>query len=374
MRITTSGESHGKGLFAIVEGFPSGMEVDLSGIDRALARRQQGYGRGGRQNIERDTVEILTGVRGGVTTGAPVTLAVWNRDYENKKKFTAPEGCDRSGFALTALRPGHADLAGMTKYRQEDARDVSERASARNTAARVAAGALCAQLLSRLGITVKGYVRSVGTVCDPAVYPFGEILPKGGLGMCNEALSRRAEEEIDRAREEGDTLGGVFEVRVHGLKAGFGGCMTSAERLDARLAGALMGIQAVKGVEIGLGFECAARKGSEVHDEIFYDEARGYYRKTNRAGGIEGGISNGEELILRAAMKPIPTLAKGLSSVDCRTKEPVRSAPERSDVCAVYACEQIAEAVVAAEIAQAVCERLGGDVLSELQKRYGELE
>lgn len=376
LKITTAGESHGKGLFAIVEGLPAGLETDLEEINRQLALRQEGYGRGARQKIERDRAELLTGVRNRVTLGSPVTLAVFNRDYENWRDYMAPEGCDVSARRLTRVRPGHADLTGMLKFAQDDARNVLERSSARETAVRVAAGTLCRQMLEQLGVEIAGYVRSVGSVCDENDYTFAQIASQKRplLGMLSEQAEREAAALIDLAREEGDTLGGVVELRVRGLKSGFGSCMTYAEKLDARLCAALMSVQAVKGVEVGLGFGAARMKGSAVHDEIFYDEERGFYRKTNRAGGIEGGMSNGEELVLRAAMKPIPTLMKGLQTVDYITKEETRAATERSDVCAVTACGVVLESVLAAALAAVVLERLSGDTMQELTERYGRLK
>lgn len=375
MKITTSGESHGKGLFAVIEGLPSGLKIDLGEIDACLALRQSGYGRGARQKIETDKAEILTGVRNLVTLGSPVTLAVWNADYRNWQEYIAPEGCDTSARTLTRVRPGHADLTGMKKFAHGDARNVLERASARETAVRVAAGTVCRQFLRALGVEVAGFVRQVCSVRDGKEYSFEEIrsgrLPE--LGMMDKALQREAVALIDQIKEEGDTCGGVIELRVKGLKSGFGSCMTYAEKLDARLVGALMSVQAIKGAEVGLGFDCASLRGSEVHDEIYYNGDRGYYRRTNRAGGIEGGMSNGEEIVLRAAMKPIPTLMRGLNTVDTRTKEAVRAATERSDVCAIAACEIILESAVCAELSKAVLERLGGDNLAEVAERYGRL-
>lgn len=374
MNITTAGESHGKGLVCIIEGIPAGLELDLAAIDAALALRQSGYGRGARQKIERDCAEILSGVRGRVTLGSPLALAVWNRDYENWRAYMAPEGCDVSARRLTKVRPGHADLTGMKKFGTDDARNVLERASARETAVRVAAGEICRQLLRALGIEVSGYIRSAGGVTDGNEYAFDELarrLPE--VGMMDAEKEAQAKAAIDACAAAGDTCGGVAEIRVKGLKSGFGSCMTYAQKLDARLAAALMSVQAVKGVEIGLGFEAAQRFGSAVHDEIFYSEERGFYRKTNRAGGIEGGMSNGEELVLRAAMKPIPTLMRGLATVDCATRQAARAAAERSDVCAVRAFELIAESAVCAELAKVVSERLGGDTLEELTARYGRL-
>ncbi len=373
MKISTAGESHGKGLFCIMEGLPAGLVIDQKEIDAYLALRQSGYGRGARQKIEHDRAEILSGVRGGVTLGSPVTLAVWNRDYENWKEYMAPEGCDVSARRLTKVRPGHADLTGLKKFGGDDARNVLERASARETAVRVAAGTICRQLLRALGVEVSGYVRSVGDVCDEKEYSFDALssrLPE--LFMMDAAKQKEAMAYIDACKEAGDTCGGVAELRVKGLKSGFGSCMTYAEKLDARLAAALMSVQAIKGVEVGLGFGAAARRGSDVHDEIFFSQGE-YLRRTNRAGGIEGGMSNGEEIVLRAAMKPIPTLMRGLATVDYVTHEGVRAATERSDVCAILACEVVLESAVCAALAEVVLGRLGSDNLADLKKRYEEL-
>ncbi len=375
MRIITSGESHGKGLFAIVEGLPSHLRVDKEEINRCLALRQSGYGRGGRQKIERDRVEILSGVRNGETLGSPVCLAVYNADYENWKPYMAPEGCDVAARTVTKVRPGHADLTGMKKYAQADARNILERASARETAIRVAVGTLCRQLLRALGVEITGYVKQVHTVRDEGEYAFGQIasgrLPE--LGMMDPAAQERAIAEIAALREAGDTCGGIAEIRVRGLKSGFGSCMSYGQKLDTRLVGALMSVQAIKGAEVGLGFGVASLSGKDVHDEIFYEERRGYYRETNRAGGIEGGMSNGEEIVLRAAMKPIPTLMRGLRTVDTATNLPDRAATERSDVCAITACEIILESVTATALAETVLERLGGDNVAEIVDRYGRL-
>lgn len=371
--LTTAGESHGKGLFAIIEGLPAGLTIDLEEINRELSRRQSGYGRGARQKIERDEAEILSGVRNLVTLGSPLTIAVWNRDYENWKAFTAPEGCDVESRKVENVRPGHADLAGMIKFGATDARNILERASARETAARVAAGGIFRRLLSSLGIEATGFVRSVGTSSDTGGYTFDEIRKNRSADLCmlDKSTEERAKSEIDSCNKEGDTLGGVVELRVRGLKTGFGSPMTYREKLDARIASALMSVQAVKGVEVGRGFALANAKGSEAHDEIYFEE--GFRRSSNRAGGIEGGTSNGEELVFRAAMKPIPTLMKGLNTVNFTTKEPAKASTERSDVCAVPACEVVLESALLCELAKVVCERLGGDTLHELQKRYGEL-
>lgn len=372
--LTTAGESHGKGLFAIVEGIPQGLKIDLEQINAELFRRQSGYGRGARQQIESDRAEILSGVRNLVTLGSPITLAVWNRDYENWKEYMAPEGCSLDGRRLENVRPGHADLAGMIKFGATDARNILERASARETCVRVAAGEIFRQTLASLGIVATGYVRSVGTVSDDRTYSFEEIRSGRSCELCmlDGAAEERAKREIDSCRKEGDTLGGIIELRVRGLKCGFGSSMTYREKLDARIASALMSVQAVKGVEVGGGFSLSASRGSAAHDEIGFENGK-FTRGSNRAGGIEGGISNGEELVFRVAMKPIPTLMKGLSTVNFNTKERARASAERSDVCAVPACEVVCESALLCEIAKAVSERLGGDTLAEWQQRYAEL-
>ena len=375
MRLTTAGESHGKALIAIVEGLPAHLTIDVEKINAALALRQSGFGRGGRQAIEKDCVEILTGVRNGETLGSPVTLCIYNRDYENWQACMSAGDCDLQqvlGKKLTKVRPGHADLAGVQKFAQEDARNILERASARETAIRVAAGELYRQYLSALGVEISGYVCEVCGVKDGGRYAFNELFraKNSPVGMMDGATEMRAVEKLTQLKQDGDTAGGVVEIRVKGLKSGFGSMMTYAEKLDAQLAQGLMSIQAVKGVEIGAGFAVAEKSGREVHDEIFYDAARGFYRNTNNAGGIEGGMSNGEELVLRAAMKPIPTLMQGLQTVDFTTKETAVAAAERSDVCAIFALEVIAEAVVAEVIANAVSKRLGGDTMQEVIQRY----
>ena len=378
MRLTTAGESHGKALIAIVEGLPAHLTIDVEKINAALALRQSGFGRGGRQAIEKDCVEILTGVRNGETLGSPVTLCIYNRDYENWQACMSAGECDLQqvlGKKLTKVRPGHADLAGMQKFAQDDARNVLERASARETAIRVAAGELYRQYLSALGVEISGYVCEVCGVKDGGRYAFNELFraKNSPVGMMDGAAETRAVEKLTQLKQDGDTAGGVVEIRVKGLKSGFGSMMTYAEKLDARLAQGLMSIQAVKGVEVGVGFAVGTVSGKEVHDEISYSAEKGFYRETNRAGGIEGGMSNGEEIVLRVAMKPIPTLMKGLNTVDYITKERVTAASERSDVCAIFALEIIAEAVVAQVLADVVSERLGGDTMWEVAQRYNRL-
>ena len=375
MKLTTAGESHGKALVAIIEGLPAHLQIDIEKINEALALRQSGYGRGARQKIERDRVEILTGVRNRETLGSPVTLCIYNKDYANWESCMSDGDCEETRMqekALTKVRPGHADLTGMLKFEQSDARNILERASARETAIRVAAGGVFKQYLSMLGVEIAGYVCEVCGIKDEGVYAFNELkkAKTTQLGMLDENAEKRAVEKIAQLKKDGDTAGGVVEVRVKGLKSGFGSVMTYAEKLDGQLAQGLMSIQAVKGVEIGAGFAVASTSGRDTHDEIFYDATQGIYRKTNRAGGIEGGMSNGEELVIRVAMKPIPTLMKGLQTLDFATKEGVVAASERSDVCAIFALEIIAEAVVAEVLANAIEKRLGGDTMSEVKTRY----
>ncbi len=374
MKLTTAGESHGKALVAIVEGVPAHLNVEIEQINRALALRQSGYGRGGRQKIEKDKVEILTGVRNGETLGSPITLCIYNKDYENWHVCMSPEACDESAMAakkLTKVRPGHADLTGMRKFAQEDARNILERASARETAIRVAAGEIFRQYLSTLGVEIASYVSEICGIKDGGRYAFTDILnaKTTATGMLDEALEKQAIQKIDELKKAGDTAGGVVEIRVKGLKSGFGSVMTYAEKLDGALAQALMGIQAVKGVEVGAGFTVAEKSGRDIHDEIYYENGS-FLRKTNRAGGLEGGMSNGEELVLRVAMKPIPTLMKGLNTVDYETKQPAIAASERSDVCAIFALSVIAEAAVANVLAEFVQKRLGGDTMYEVKTRY----
>lgn len=370
MKLTTAGESHGKGLIAVIEGLPANLKLDIEEINYYLSLRQGGYGRGARQKIERDTVEILSGVRNSFTLGSPVTLLIKNNDYANWSEVMSAEKADTSLRRLTKVRPGHADLAGVLKYGHDDARNVLERASARETAARVAAGTVAKQYLKEIGVEISGFVKSVCGVTDEKDYPFEALdnAKKSRLFMLNKDKEEKAVALLDELKENGDTAGGVLEIRVKGLKSGFGSCMTYDQKLDARLAFAAMSVQAVKGVEIGLGFKAAGMRGSKVHDEIYYNG--GYYRKTNNAGGIEGGMSNGEEIVLRAAMKPIPTLMCGLNTVDIITHESVKAASERSDVCAVCAAEVILESAVAFALAQTVAERLGGDDMREVKERY----
>jgi len=343
--LVTAGESHGPALVAIVAGLPAGLLLERDAIDADLRRRQEGYGRSPRQRIESDAVEVLAGLRHGRTLGTPLALVVRNRDHENWKWGMSPwppegEPSGKGVKPVTLPRPGHADLAGSLKYGLADVRDALERASARHTAAIVAAGAVAKALLRELGVTVDGRV-----------------------------LGADLEQRVDAARADRDTVGGVVEVRARGVPPGLGSYATKEERLDARLAATLMGTQAVKGVEIGDGFALAERRGSEAHDEIVRDE-RGLHRETNRAGGIEAGISNGEEIVVRAAMKPLPTLMRPLASVDLQTGERGEALVERSDTAAVEALAVVAEACVAWELAAAAREKFGGDALGDFVAAY----
>ena len=374
MKLTTAGESHGKALAGIIEGLPANLEIDIEEIDRYLSLRQGGYGRGARQKIESDKIEILSGVRNRLTLGSPLAFLIKNRDYDNWREIMAPEGSNTSIKTLTAARPGHADLVGTIKFGQSDARNVLERASARETAVRVAAGSIARQYLKALNVEIGGFVKSVCGISDEGEYSFEDMkrAKEQPLFMLNPQVEAKAVKKIDKLKDDGDSAGGIVEIRVKGLKSGFGSCMTYAEKLDAVLCAALMSVQAVKGVEVGLGFLAGMREGSKVHDEIFYKDGK-YTRNTNNAGGIEGGMSNGEEIVLRAAIKPIPTLMRGLRTVDIRTKQPVISAKERSDVAALCAAEIILESVTAFALADVVSKRLGGDTMREVIERYNRL-
>jgi len=367
LRFLTAGESHGQCLTAIVEGIPAGLRLDIDGMNRDMARRQQGYGRGGRMKIETDRVEILSGVRFGETMGDPITLRVTNRDWANWEERMAVFG-EPAAVPVTAARPGHADLTGIKKYNRQDIRDILERASARETAARVAVGALAKQFLQACGIQVVSQVREIGgvTVQDDRICR--EDIGKGASELnCYDPEAEEAmKEKIRAAKAEGDTLGGVFEVLVRHAPLGLGSHIQWDRRLDARLAGAMMSIQAIKGVEIGAGFAYASLPGSLAHDEMFYDEAKRVYRKTNRAGGLEGGMTNGEEIVVRAVMKPIPTLMKPLHSVDVKSHEEVLACKERSDVCAVSAASVVGEAMASFVMAEALVEKFGGDAMVDV--------
>lgn len=366
----TAGESHGKCLVAMIEGFPSGVFIDEEVINKEMKRRQGGLGRGGRMQIEEDRVEILSGIRKNITLGSPICLMIKNSDY---KIDELP--------AVTRPRPGHADLAGVLKYNLKDARNILERASARETAARVAVGAVAKILLSLFGIGIFGYVKGIGGIHSDKflkdIDVAEKIREKSSVYCIDQDIEGKIIEKIQQTAEKGDSLGGVVEVIAYGLPVGLGSHTQWDLRLDARLAGALMSVQAIKGVELGLGCNVANRFGSEVHDEIFYEKPKqgksvtgGFKRMTNNAGGIEGGISNGEPIIVRAYMKPIPTLKKPLRSVDLLTKEPITATYERSDVCAVPAASVVCESMIAFEIARAFLEKFGKDSIDEVKRNF----
>ena len=369
-RFTTAGESHGPGLVAIVEGLPAGLEVDRRRIDREMARRQLGHGRGGRMKIESDAVEVRSGIRHGRTLGSPVAVLVANRDYANWEERMNPWPVDAEIEEVHTPRPGHADLAGLLKYGHDDARNVLERASARETAARVAAGALAKEFLAALGVSVHSHVIRIASVSAPEPAELGpedfEGADDSPVRCLNDEAGEAMVEEINRLRKANESLGGIFEVRAFGLVPGLGSHVSWEERLDSRLAQAIVSIQAVKGVSVGEAWEVAALPGSESHDEIFYSDDRGYHRETNRAGGVEGGMTNGEPLMVRGALKPISTLTKPLRSVDTETKEPTQALRERTDSTVVPAAGVVAEAMVALVLARAYREKFGGDHIDDV--------
>jgi len=372
MRFLTAGESHGPVLLAIVEGLPAGLPLTPEDINPWLKKRQEGYGRGRRMVIEADEVEFLSGVRAGRTTGAPLTLAIRNRDYRNWVEIMDPApGNEPRKRALTAARPGHADLAGGIKYGHKDLRDVLERASARETATRVAVGAVALKLLSFFGVEGVGYVAGMAGVWSrvPFSWELKDRLEASPVRMLDPEAEAEVIRRVDQAKAEGDTLGGVIEARFRGLVAGLGSHVHWDRKLDGRLAQMALSIPAVKGVEIGEAFQNAMKRGSEVHDPIYWEEGRGFYRRTNRAGGLEGGMTNGEELVIRAALKPIATLMKPLPTVDVVTHEAKDAALERSDTTAVPAASVILMALSAIVLAQAYLEKFGGDTLEELVER-----
>ena len=375
IRFLTAGESHGKGLVCIIEGLPANLELSSEYINRELERRQRGYGRGGRMKIEKDKVQILSGVRFGKTLGGPIALFIENKDWENWKEKMAVEG-ERPDTAVpfTRPRPGHADLAGGIKYNQRDLRNILERASARETACRVALGAVCKRFLEELGVFVGSYVVSIGPLCPPIeeqdLIKRHQLAEQSEVRFPDPSKDKEFMELIDRAKEMGESLGGVFEVFAVGVPPGLGSHVHWDRKLDGRIAQAMMSIQAIKGVEIGLGFEASKRFGSEVHDEIGYREGEGYFRYSNNLGGLEGGITNGMPIIVRCAMKPIPTLTKPLRSVDVLTKEEVRAGKERTDVVAVPAASVVGESALAIVLADAFLEKLGGDFMEEIKERY----
>src|SRR5688572_7799888 len=375
-RFTTAGESHGKALAAIVEGLPAGMPVDVAAINHDLWRRQQGYGRGGRMKIEKDEVEILSGVRHGKTLGSPIALMIENKDYvhwQDVMSATPLETALKSDKSVKRPRPGHADLAGGQKIGARDLRNVLERASARETAARVAAGALAKQLLARFGVEVRSHVIQLGGIpSEPLEKCWDEIaaIPDDSPLRCaDDNIQKGIIAAIDQAKENGDTLGGIYEVVAKGLPVGLGSYTSWEEKLDGRIAHAIMSIHATKAVEIGAGVENVSRPGSRVHDEVFF-ETETFVRRTNRAGGLEGGITNGEELRVRGYMKPISTLRKPLYSVDIDTKKEDLAAFERSDITAVPAAGVIGEAMLSIVLANAMREKFGGDSIGEMKRNF----
>jgi chorismate synthase len=370
LRFTTAGESHGPGLVAIVEGLPAGLELDHERIDREMARRQLGHGRGGRMKIERDAVEVRSGVRHGRTLGSPIALLVANRDYANWEERMNPWPVEAGVEASHLPRPGHADLVGALKYGHDDVRNVLERASARETAARVAAGAIAKEFLAALGVSVHSHVLRIGSVEAAARDDLGpedfDRVDDSPVRCLDPDAEERMVAEIDRLRKANESLGGLFEVRAFGLVPGLGSYASWESRLDGRLARAIVSIQAVKGVSVGEAWEVAGRPGSESHDEIFWSEERGYHRGTNRAGGVEGGMSNGEPLVVTGALKPISTLTKPLRSVDTETKQPAQAMRERTDSTVVPAAGVVGEAMVALVLADCYREKFGGDHIDDV--------
>jgi len=378
LRFLNAGESHGPALTAIIEGYPSNVKITTDRINKELARRQKGYGRGGRMKIEKDTVEILSGVRFGITLGSPITLVVRNKDWENWTDIMAIEGDPMNKKQILEPRPGHADLTGGIKYGFYDLRNVLERASARETTTRVAVGALCKILLEDIGIKIGSYVLSIGekkidkSEIESISYEdrFNNA-ENSELRLPILGKDEEFKEYIDKAKEDGESLGGIFEVYALNVPVGLGSYSQWDTRLDGKIAQAIMSIQAIKGVEIGEGFNLAYLPGSQAHDEIFYSKERGFYRKTNRVGGLEGGMTNGEPIIARAAMKPIPTLMrhKSLQSVNVITKEPFDAAKERSDITAVPAAAVVAESMLAFVLAREILEKFGSDNWIQIKER-----
>jgi chorismate synthase len=381
LRFTTAGESHGPALISILEGAPAGIPLLADDVNAELSRRQQGYGRGRRMQIEKDGVEFLSGVRAGYTIGSPIAMLIRNRDWENWRDVMdpAPSEADASGArrrAVTRPRPGHADLSGMLKYDRDDARDILERASARETTARVAAAAICRKLLLELGITIGSHIVELGGVIaaipDSLPDDLNEAADQSPLRTLDKVAEAEMIARIDAAKKDGDTLGGVCEVVCRGLPVGLGSHVSWDRKLDGRIGAAMMSIPAVKGVGIGIGFEAARRRGSEVHDEIHASletsRTGDVARRTNRAGGLEGGMTTGEPLIVRVAMKPISTLMKPLTTIEMKTGEAAAAVAERSDVTAVPAMGVIAEAMLAFVVAQAAVEKFGGDSLKEMKR------
>ena len=369
LRFTTAGESHGPGLIALLEGLPAGLRLAPEDIDADLARRQLGHGRGGRMKIEKDRAQVMAGIRHGRTLGSPVALRIDNLDYANWEERMNPWPVAAEIAEVHLPRPGHADLAGVQKYGFTDVRNVLERASARETAARVACGALAKALLREFGVEIRSHVTQIGSVVAPEYTALDvesfEGVDESPVRCLDADASAAMVEEINVARKANESLGGIYEVIAFGLVPGLGSHISWEERLDGRLAGAVMSIQAMKGVGIGEGFELAGKRGSEAHDEIFWEEGRGFFRETNRAGGLEGGMTTGDPLVVNAAMKPLPTLTKPLRSVDIASKEPAQALRERTDSCTVPAAAVVAEAMVALVLGTAYRDKFGGDDIGD---------
>ena len=374
LRYLTSGESHGKSLISILDGIPANIELNIDEINYELEKRQGGYGRGGRMKIEKDKINILGGVRGKRTLGGPISIEIKNKDYENWIQYMNPmDNVDFESKKVEKVRPGHADLVGCLKYDFEDARNVLERSSARETASKVAVGAICKQVLKNFNIDFTSHVIQIGSIKDNNIYKFDYIkenVDKSVVRCVNKEIESQIIKEIDKIKTEGDTLGGVVEIRVKNLIPGLGSYTQFDKKIDGELAMHLMSVQAIKGVEIGIGFDVASNPGSFVMDEIYYDNENGIKRKTNKLGGIEGGMTTGEEVIIRCAMKPIPTLYKPLKSVNINTLESYSASIERSDNCAVPACSVVCENVVAFVICKYFLDKIGGDNLNDLKSNY----
>ena len=374
LRYLTSGESHGKSLISILDGIPANIELNIDEINYELEKRQGGYGRGGRMKIEKDEINILGGVRGKITLGGPISIEIKNKDYENWIQYMNPmDNIDFETKKVEKVRPGHADLVGCLKYDFEDARNVLERSSARETASKVAVGAICKQVLKNFNIDFISRVVQIGNVKDNNSYDFDYIkenVDKSAVRCINKDVEKEIIKEIDKVKSEGDTLGGVVEIRVKNLIPGLGSYTQFDKKIDGELAMHLMSIQAIKGVEIGIGFDVANNYGSNVMDEIYYNNEDGIKRKTNQLGGIEGGMTTGEELVIRCAMKPIPTLYKPLKSININTLESYSASIERSDNCAVPACSVVCENVVAFVICKYFLDKIGGDNLNDLKSNY----
>jgi chorismate synthase len=372
LRLITAGESHGPSLTCIVEGMPAGLPVSQDELNRDMARRQLGHGRGGRMKIEKDAAEVTAGIRHGLTLGGPIAMQVLNRDYANWQERMNPWPVDEDVPEVHLPRPGHSDLVGVQKYKFTDVRNVLERASARETAARVAGGAVCKAFLSALGVEVFSHVTQIGTVQAPAyseplgAQAFADV-DASPVRCLDPGATDAMVSHINVMRKANESLGGIFEVRAFGLVPGLGSHVSWEERLDGRLAGAICSIQAIKGVGIGEGYALASKPGSEAHDEIFHSPERGYYRESNHSGGIEGGMSTGDPLILSAAMKPLPTLTKPLRSVDIETLQPAEALRERTDSCTVPAAAVVGEAMVAFVLADTYRQKFGGDHIDDVR-------